>query len=65
MVIEAMVMVIMSNGMPVRPITPSTNPAANTFGVIAISDNFIERNNTTNINMMPTNTAPRVEIWLL
>ena len=61
--IAAMVMVMMSSGIPTRPMTPSTRPAASTLGASAIRDSDRERNRARNISRMATNTAPRVRIW--
>ena len=61
-VIAAIVMVMMSRGIPHHPMSPSTAQAANRFGRIATIDNEILRKSTMNIRRMLTKTVPIVRI---
>ena len=56
----AMVIVIMSIGMPAQPIIPSTRAADSAFGMVAKTAKTIERNRTTNITKIARYTAPIV-----
>ena len=60
--IAAIVMVIMSNGIPIQPMNPNTTPIERTFGKIAISAIVNERNRNTNIIRNEIMTTPKVKI---
>ena len=60
--IAAMVIVMISNGMPSNPIAPSTMPAANILGAKVINASGSERNNNRNITRIAPKTAPSVSI---
>ena len=62
MVIAAMVMVIISRGIPNKPIIPNIKKAAIKFGTTPIKDNLIFLKRTTNIVKIPTITRPKVSI---
>ena len=62
MVIAAIVMVIMSRGMPSNPIIPKIKNAAIKFGTTPIKDSFIFLNNIKNIKKIPIMTKPNVSI---
>ena len=62
MVMAAIVMVIMSMGIPAPPITPKTTPAPSRFGRMPIIDKVIDRNNTRNMIAIPSITTPMVFI---
>ena len=62
MVMAAIVIVIISIGIPAHPITPKTTPAPSRFGRMPIIDNIIERNNTRNMIAIPSITTPMVLI---
>ena len=59
----AMVMVIMSKGMFIHPITPKTAPAEKRLGKSAIKATFIERKSKRNITSNASATKPKVLIW--
>ena len=62
MVIAAIVIVIMSKGMPNIPIIPKMKKAAMKLGTTPIIDNIKLRNNTKNIKEIPSITTPKVNI---
>ena len=62
MVIAAIVIVIMSKGIPKIPIAPSTVAAAKKLGVMAINETLTYLKRARNISMTPTKTAPIVSI---
>ena len=64
MVIAAMVIVIISNGIPIKPIIPRIKKAAMKFGTTPIKDNVIFLNNIKNIKKIPSKTIPNVSIIL-
>ena len=61
-VMAAIVIVIISSGRLIKPINPSTNIAANKFGIIPIKDKVADRNKIMNIIPMPSITNPRDNI---
>ena len=61
-VMAAIVMVIISSGIRIIPMPPSTIPAAKKLGKIAIIEILIERKSSKNISMIPIKTAPSVSI---
>ena len=61
-VIAAIVIVIMSNGIPRRPIIPNIKKAAIKFGTTPIKDRVKFLNKTRNINEIPSITIPNVNI---
>ena len=61
-VIAAMVIVIISSGMPSKPIIPNIKKAAIKFGTTPIKDNVKFLNNIKNITKIPTITKPSVKI---
>ena len=61
-VIAAMVIVIISKGIPNKPIIPKMKKAAIKLGTTPIIDSLIFLNNTTNIAKIPTITKPNVSI---
>ena len=61
-VIAAIVIVIISSGIPSNPIIPNIKKAAIKFGTTPIRDNFIFLNKITNIMNIPIITSPRVKI---
>ena len=63
MVIAAMVIVIISSGIPNKPIIPNIKNAAIKFGTTPINDNVRFLNNTKNIINIPAITKPNVKIW--
>ena len=62
MVMAAIVMVIMSMGIPAPPITPKTTPAPSRFGRMPIIAKVIDRNNTRNMIAIPSITTTMVLI---
>ena len=60
--IAAMVMVIMSRGIPKIPIEPRIKNAVNIFGNVPIIASERLRNKTMSINNMHINTEPKVSI---
>ena len=62
-VIAAMVIVIISNGIPSSPIIPRIKKAAIKFGTTPIRDNLIFLKSIKNIINIPAITKPRVRIW--
>ena len=56
-------MVIMSRGMSINPIIPSTMPTASKFGIIPIMDRMMDLNKTSNMIAMPNITTPSDNIW--
>ena len=62
MVIAAIVIVIISNGIPRSPIIPKIKNAAIKFGTTPIKDNLIFLNKITNIENIPIITNPKVKI---
>ena len=61
-VIAAIVIVIMSNGIPAKPIIPKIKKAAIKFGTTPINESFIFLNNIKNIIKIPAITNPNVRI---
>ena len=61
-VIAAIVMVIMSNGIPSKPIIPKIKKAAIKFGTTPIKDNLMFLNKMKNIINIPIITKPSVKI---
>ena len=62
-VIAAIVIVIISKGILIKPIIPKMKKAAIKFGTTPIKDKAIFLNNIKNIANMPNITIPRVRIW--
>ena len=62
-VIAAIVMVIISSGIPSKPIIPRIKKAAIKFGTTPIEARTIFRNKTKNIKKIPSMTIPKVSIW--
>ena len=62
-VIAAIVIVIISNGISSKPIIPRIKKAAIKFGTIPINEIIIFLNNTKNIKKIPSRTMPKVRIW--
>ena len=60
--IAAIVMVIISNGIPIRPIIPNMKKAAIKLGTTPIKDKITFLNNIKNIKKIPKITIPRVKI---
>ena len=61
-VIAAIVIVIISNGIPSNPIIPSIKKAAIKFGTTPIIDNLIFLKSIKNIENIPIITKPKVRI---
>ena len=61
-VIAAIVIVIISKGMPISPIMPRINKAAIKFGTTPIKERTIFLNKIKNIRNIPSITMPRVSI---
>ena len=61
-VIAAIVIVIISKGIPSMPIIPKIKNAAIKFGTTPIKDNLIFLNRTINIAKIPIITSPKVRI---
>ena len=61
-VIAAIVIVIISKGIPNRPIIPSIRKAAMKFGTTPIIDKVKFLNKIKNINVIPAITIPKVRI---
>ena len=61
-VIAAIVIVIISKGIPIKPIMPSIKKAAMKFGTIPIKDKAIFLNSIKNIAKIPNITIPNVRI---
>ena len=61
-VIAAIVIVIMSKGICIKPIIPRIKKAARKFGTIPINDKVMFLNNIKNIVKIPIITIPRVKI---
>ena len=61
-VIAAIVIVIISKGIPSKPIIPKIKNAAIKFGTTPIKDKFIFLNNIKNIKVIPDITTPSVNI---
>ena len=62
MVIAAIVMVIISNGIPSNPIIPNIKKAAMKFGTTPIKDSLIFLKSIKNIANIPIITKPKVSI---
>ena len=62
MVIAAIVIVIMSKGIPKRPIIPKIKKAAIKFGTTPMKESLIFLKSTMNIAKIPTITNPNVSI---
>ena len=62
-VIAAMVIVIISNGIPIKPIIPRIKKAAIKFGTIPIKEIAVFLNKIKNMKKIPTITIPNVKIW--
>ena len=62
MVIAAIVIVIISKGIPSKPIIPRIKNAAIKFGTTPIKDKVIFLNKIRNIMVMPAITTPKVNI---
>ena len=62
MVIAAIVIVIISKGISIKPIIPSIKKAAIKFGTTPIKDKVRFLNKTKNIAEMPSITIPKVNI---
>ena len=62
MVIAAIVIVIISNGIPSNPIIPNIKKAAMKFGTTPIKDNLIFLKSIKNIANIPIITKPNVSI---
>ena len=61
-VIAAIVMVIISRGIPNKPIIPKIKKAAIKFGTTPIKDSLMFLNNIKNITKIPIITNPNVNI---
>ena len=61
-VIAAIVIVIMSSGIPSKPIIPKIKKAAIKFGTTPIRERVIFLNKIKNINVIPAITTPKVNI---
>ena len=61
-VIAAIVIVIISKGMPSNPIIPNIKKAAIKFGTTPIKDNLRFLNSIKNITKIPIITKPKVNI---
>ena len=61
-VIAAIVIVIMSKGIPTKPIIPRIKKAAIKFGITPISEILIFLKRIKNITKIPIMTKPRVRI---
>ena len=61
-VIAAIVIVIMSKGIPSKPIIPRMKKAAKKFGTIPINERIIFLNKIKNIKKIPSITTPKVNI---
>ena len=61
-VIAAIVIVIISKGIPKKPIIPRIKKAAIKFGTTPIKDKEIFLNNIKNIQKIPNITIPNVKI---
>ena len=61
MVIAAIVMVIISRGMPKRPMIPNIKNAAKKFGTTPMKDNIIFLKRIKNIADIPIITIPKVK----
>ena len=55
--------VIISNGIPSKPIIPNIKKAAIKFGTTPIRESLIFLNKITNIPNIPIITKPKVSIW--
>ena len=62
-VIAAIVIVIISSGIPSKPIMPRIKKAAIKFGATPIKESTIFLNKMKNIKKIPIITIPRVSIW--
>ena len=62
-VMAAMVIVIISRGIPSKPMIPRIRKAAIKFGTTPIKDKVIFLNKTKNIKVIPAITIPKVNIW--
>ena len=62
-VIAAIVIVIISKGIPARPIIPRIKKAAIKLGITPISEILIFLKRIKNITNIPTITNQRVKIW--
>ena len=62
MVIAAIVIVIISNGMFIQPIIPKTIPTAKRFGIIPIKDRTTDLKRIRSMIVMPNITIPSVKI---
>ena len=60
--IAAIVIVIISNGRLINPISPNTKVAANRLGIMPITDSITDLNKTINMRKIPTITKPRDNI---
>ena len=59
---SAIVIVIISRGIPINPIKPKIKNAARKFGIIPIKDKVLFLNNIKNMIKIPKITIPRVKI---
>ena len=59
----AIVIVIISKGIPIKPIIPKIKKAAIKLGTTPINDSVIFLNKIKNINVIPAITTPKVNIW--
>ena len=62
-VIAAIVIVIISKGIPAKPIIPKIKKAAIKFGITPMSEILIFLKSIKNITNIPIITKPRVKIW--
>ena len=62
MVIAAIVIVIISKGIPNKPMIPKIKKAAMKFGTTPINDNVMFLNKIKNIPVIPAITIPKVSI---
>ena len=60
--IAAIVMVMISSGMFIKPIKPRTEEEAMMLGITAMKANFMDRNKNKNIIMIAAKTNPIVRI---
>ena len=62
MVMAAIVIVIMSNGIFIQPINPRIIVAAKIFGIIPIIATDTDLNNMIRVTKIPSMTVPKVKI---
>ncbi len=60
--IAAIVMVMISSGIFIRPIKPKTDDDAMMLGITAMIANLMDRNKSKNITMIAAKTKPMVRI---